>query len=199
MALQGWKVKQVERGAISSFIERWHYSGSINGCISDFCFALFSPENIMKGGMFYGRMAMCNQWKRFSDKPSDVIELRRLCLVDETPRNAESFFIGKSLKLLKRAWDGNIVVSYADKEFGHKGTIYKATNFKMVGEIPGSKIIIYNNKRYHDKAIRTKYKGTLKPFAKRIKEALVSGEAFYKKTAGKYTYVYTLQKRKKRR
>ena len=86
-------------------------------------------------------------------------------------------------------------MSYADKEYGHEGTIYKASNFKMVGEIKGAKVIYWNGKRYHDKTIRTKYKGELKPFAKRVKAALESGEAYYKKTAGKYTYVYHLSRR----
>lgn len=197
MALQGYYVKQVDRKDIRSFIETYHYSKNINGCIADFCYALYDPEDNMVGAMFYGRMAMVNQWKRFSDKPENVIELRRLCCIDDTPHNAESFFISRSLKMLRKSWaigfkGKGVVVSYADKEYGHMGTIYKASNFKMVGEIQGAKVIIYNGKQYHDKTIRTKYKGELKPFAKRIKQALEDGEAYYKKTAGKVTYVYLL-------
>ena len=190
--LKTWKVKRVLRKDITSFIETWHYSKSINGCISDYCYALYD-DTVMKGAMFFGRMAMANQWKRFSDKPDNVIELRRLCCIDDTPKNTESYFIGHALKLLKKDWGKGIVVSYADKEYGHTGIIYKATNFKMVGEIKGSRIIMYNGKRYHDKSIRSKYKGKLKPFAKRIKDALETGEAYYKKTKGKFTYVYVLK------
>lgn len=197
MALENWYVKRVERKDVSEFIEAWHYSGSINGCIADFCYALFDDKDVMKGALFYGRMAMANQWKRFAEEAQDVIELRRLCCIDDTPRNAESFLIGKSLKMLKKDWGGKTVVSYADKEYGHLGTIYKATNFKMIGEIKGARVIMYQGKRYHDKTIRTKYKGKLKPFAKRIKDALESGDAYYKKTSGKFTYVYDM-KRKKR-
>ena len=191
--LNDWEVRLVERVQIRDFIERYHYSQSINGCISDYCFGLYDKEEL-KGAMFYGRMAMANQWKRFSDCPERVIELRRLCCIDETPKNTESYFIGKSLRLLSRLWrkDG-IVVSYADKEYGHEGTIYKASNFKDVGDVKGAKVIYYKGRRYHDKTIRTKYKGTLKPFAKVIKEALDTGEAFYQKTAGKKTYVYNLR------
>jgi hypothetical protein len=197
MALNGWYVKEVSRKDITVFIETWHYSKSINGCICDFNFALYSPEGVMKGAMFYGRMAMANQWKRFSDKPTDVIELRRLCCVDATPKNAESFFIGQTFKLLRKIWlpDG-VIVSYSDKEYGHVGTIYKATNFVMTGEIAGAKVIMYGEKRYHDKAIRAKYKGVLKPFAKRLILALENGDAEYKNTAGKFTYVYNLCKKK---
>ena len=192
MSLKGWSVKKVQRLEIRDFIETWHYSKSINGCISDYCYALFDMDSDMKGALFYGKMAMANQWKRFSEKPEDVIELRRLCCVDDTPKNAESFLIGRSLKQLKKDWGGKKVISYADKEHGHTGVIYKATNWEMIGEICGARVIVYNGKQYHDKTIRTKYKGKIKPYAKRIKDALDSGDAFYKTTAGKYTYQYIL-------
>jgi hypothetical protein len=193
MALQNWTVRKVNRNEVQDFIEKHHYSGNINGCIADYCYALFDPENLIVGAMFYGRMAMANQWKRFSDQPENVIELRRLCCIDDTPRNAESFFIGRSIRLLRKDWGKGIIVSYADKEYGHSGTIYKASNFKQLKDIAGANVIIYQGRRYHDKTIRTKYKGILKPFALKIKNALADGSAFYKKTAGKCTYIYELK------
>ena len=77
MSVKLYKVKLVDRKDIKEFIESNHYSKSINGCISDYCFALYDGD-LMIGAMFYGRMAMRNQWMRFSDRESDVIELRRL-------------------------------------------------------------------------------------------------------------------------
>lgn len=193
MTLKDWRVIRVDRKTIKDFIEKWHYSSSVNGCISDYCYALYKPCGEMAGAMFFGRMAMANQWKRFSDNEKQVIELRRLCCIDDTPKNTESYFIGRSLRLLKNDWCKGIVVSYADKEYGHSGVIYKASNFKMIGEIKGAKVIYWNGKRYHDKTIRTKYKGELKPFAKRVKDALECGDAIYKKTPGKYTFIYSLK------
>ena len=98
--LKQWVVKRVDRSDVSGFIETWHYSGSINGCISDYCYALFNEAGEMVGAMFFGRMAMANQWKRFAEAPDGVIELRRLCCIDNTPKNTESYFIGKSLREL---------------------------------------------------------------------------------------------------
>jgi len=196
MALEGYYVLANTRQSITSFIEKWHYSHSINGCIADYCYSLHNPQDEMVGAMFFGRMAMANQWKRFADSSDKVIELRRLCCIDDTPRNTESFFIAKSIKLLKKTWNGEIIVSYSDKEYGHLGTIYQASNFTQLEDIPGAKVIVYNGKTYHDKCIRTKYKGELKPFAKKIKDALLSGEATYKQTAGKCTYVYKLKRGK---
>lgn len=193
LKVKNFKVVACDREFIKDFIERHHYSKSINGCITDYCYALLDGD-ILIGALFYGRLAMANQWKRFSDNPNDVIELRRLVCIDNTPKNTESFFIGKSLRLLKKSWNGSIVVSYADQEYGHTGVIYKASNFSYLGFNKGSKVIVYNGKLYHDKAIRTKYKGELKPFSKNLLLALKEGKAFYKNTKGKHTYIYRLRK-----
>lgn len=192
MSVRDFRVELTDRKSISKFIEDNHYSGSINGCISDYCFALYDGGNMI-GAMFYGRMAMAGQWRRFSEKESDVTELRRLCCIDDTPKNTESYFIGKTLKYLKRNTEIKVVVSYADAEYGHSGVIYKASNFLMEGFRKGARVIWFNGKKYHDKTIRTKYKGELKPFAKRVKEALENGDAVYKVTAGKYCYTYKLR------
>lgn len=185
-------VKKVERKEIKEFIEKHHYSHNINGCIADYCFGLYlKSTNILVGAMFYGKMAMANQYKKYREQ-HEVIELRRLVLVDDTPKNTESFFIGWSLRWLKKNTDIKTIVSYADPNYGHSGVIYKATNFKHVGMTSPGRVIIYNGKKYHDKTIRTKYKGKLKPFAKKVKEALESGDAYYKKQLPKHIYVKKL-------
>lgn len=199
MGVKNFEVKLVNRKDITEFIETHHYSGNINGCVSDYCFALYDNDRgifgEMIGAMFYGKMAMFNQYKRFSDNEDDVIELRRLCCVDDTPKNTESYFIGKTLRWLKNNTKIKVVVSYADAEYGHCGTIYKASNFTLEGTREGAKVILWQGKKYHDKAIRTMYKGKLKPFAVKLKECLESGEAQYIETAGKYCYVYNLKRR----
>lgn len=145
------------------------------------------------GGMIYGALAMANAWKKYAAEIGDVIELRRLCCIDDTPKNTESYFIGKTLRWLKRNTEIKTVVSYADPEYGHSGVIYRASNFQHIGMTSKGKVIMWEGRKYHDKAIRTKYKGELKPFAKRIKEALENGEAEYKKTEGKHIYIYKLR------
>jgi hypothetical protein len=154
---------------------------------------LLRHEGEVIGAAFFGRLAMAGQWKRFGQNEADVIELRRLCCVDETPKNTESFFIGAMLRWLKKHTPHRTVVSYADQEHGHTGVIYKASNFKYLGHKKGAKVIEHEGRTYHDKTIRTTYKGVLKPFAARLAEALKEGKAFYRATAGKHTYVYQLK------
>ena len=136
---------------------------------------------------------MAGAWKKFVDSSDDLIELRRLCCIDDTPKNTESYFIGKTLKWLSKNTNLKVVVSYADTMQNHNGTIYKASNFKYVGMTPNGRIIYWNGKTFHDKTIRTKYKGELKPYAKKVKEALETGDAIYKTTTGKHTYIYNLK------
>ena len=196
MSVKEYRVEICERTEIKDFIEQWHYSKNINGLMSDYCFKLMDGNRLI-GAMIYGRFAMANVWKKYSDSPEEVIELRRLCCIDDTPKNTESYFIGKTLRWLKKNTLIKTVISYADPEYGHEGIIYQASNFKLVGETSKGRVIMWNGKKYHDKAIRTKYKGKLKPFAQRLVEALDRGEAYYKNTVGKHIYKYDLKNRKK--
>ena len=63
-----------------------------------------------------------------------VWELARLYLLDEIPRNAESWLIGQSVRYIKRHHkDVKYLLSYADPSVGHTGTIYKAANWRSDG------------------------------------------------------------------
>ncbi len=183
-----YKVSPCERYEVTEFIEQWHYSHNINGVMSDYCFKMESGGELI-GACIFGKPAMAGQLKRYGD---GVIELRRLVCIDETKRNAESFFIGRCLRWLKANSPIKTIVSYADPEYGHQGVIYKASNFILQGKTAAGKVIMFNGKKYHDKAIRTKYNGKLKPFAIELKKALDDGKAEYKNTQGKNCYVYFL-------
>lgn len=76
-----------------------------------------------------------------------VLSLARLWLHDDLPKNSETYVIGKTLKMIQHRWleihpprfpelPYHIVkvISYADLEF-HKGTIYKAANFREVKRV----------------------------------------------------------------
>lgn len=58
-------------------------------------------------------------------------ELSRLWIHDSVPKNAETFLIGRSIRYIKKT-HANIrtLVSFADPEVGHSGTIYRASNWK---------------------------------------------------------------------
>ena len=69
--------------------------------------------------------------KRYGGK---VWELARVYLLDEIPRNAETWLIGQSVRHIKRHHkDVQHLLSYADPSAGHSGTIYKAANWRLDG------------------------------------------------------------------
>ena len=179
------------------FIEKWHYSRNVNGLRISQVFGLFHEKNLI-GAMIYGALGMANQWKKYAKEESKVVELKRLCCIDKTPKNTESYFIGKTLRWMKQNSAFDLVVSYSDTFYGHKGTIYKASNFKHMGLTTKGKVIDYNGRYYHDKCIRTYYVDKtgvkkVKPFAQRIKSALETGDAKYVQMPKKHIYIYPLK------
>lgn len=192
-SVKNYRVSICDRKKIAGFVERWHYSKNVNGLTTDYCFLLQDEAGNMIGAMIYGKVAMADVWRKYADKEEDLIELKRLCCIDNTPKNTESFFIGNTLRWLRKNTAIKTVISYADTTYSHEGTIYKASNFRHVGMTAKGKVIMYDGKRYHDKTIRTKYTGKLKPFAIKIKEALETGDAEYVNTLGKHIYLYELR------
>jgi hypothetical protein len=192
-SVREYKVILCDRKEIVGFIEHWHYSKNVNGLTTDYCFKLLDVNENMIGAMIFGKIAMANVWKKYAKKETELIELKRLCCIDNTPKNTESFFIGHTLRWLKKNTQIKTVISYADTTYSHEGTIYKASNFVHCGMTAKGKVIMYEGKRYHDKTIRTKYNGKLKPFAIKIKEAIKNGTAKYVDTLGKHIYIYRLR------
>jgi hypothetical protein len=71
-------------------------------------------------------------------------ELSRLWLFDEIPRNAETFVIGRSIRLIRRDHPNlKTLISFADPAEGHQGTIYKASNWTQEMH-PSKNLFSYN-------------------------------------------------------
>ena len=97
---------------------------------------------------------------------------------------------------MKQNTDVEVIVSFADQHYGHSGVIYKATNFKHKGYTAKSKVILYNDKIYHDKAIRSVDNNkNYKPFTYEIKQALKEGKAKYIDKPPKHIYCYEIQRK----
>lgn len=94
-----------------------------------YAFGLYVGGKLL-GVVTYGTPASRHlQKSACPDDPSRVIELNRLWLDDVLPRNSESWFVSRTLKMLPP----RIVVSYADPLHGHYGYIYRALNFRYAG------------------------------------------------------------------
>ena len=122
-------VKSIDSYLCKDWLLNKHYAKRL--CSISYSFGLFE-NNILIGILTIGKPAspqLCNGVCGIENSMY-VYELNRLCVNDNLERNVLSFFVSKSLKLIK---DNMILISYADTLQGHNGYIYQATNFIYTG------------------------------------------------------------------
>jgi len=171
-----FSVKSIDAFQTKEWLLKKHYAKRLPSV--SYSFGLFRLD-LLVGVLTIGKPAspflcvgICG--KEYS---SFVYELNRLCVNDGLEKNALSFFVGKSLSLIK---ENLIIVSYADKAMNHIGYIYQATNWIYTGETKERTDIGTSEKthsRHYDKSIDKK--------ENRVNRS------------GKYRYVYFAGKRKK--
>jgi len=197
-----YKVELSTFQVIKPLIEKHHYSHSVRGLHCSYAFGLFDEDMFglpkLIGGMIYGvpSSRMGQKSTRYGNQSGKVLELNRLCCIDDTLKNTESYFIGKTLRWLGNHTDYQVVVSYADPEYNHSGVIYKASNFIHYGMSGTDKVLIVDNKKYHRRFIN---KDT--PAAYEIKQRYEDNDenVYFKPTVGKHIYIYYLDKKLKRK
>ena len=87
----------------------------------------------------------------FPENWQGVLALSRLVIVPGVPKNACSFLLSKSMKLInRRRWP--CLVTYADEWQGHVGTIYKATNWRYAGKTKPEPVFVLNGRMVARKA-----------------------------------------------
>lgn len=95
-----------------------------------FAFGLIDDKGDTKGVVTFGQPASHHMLVgACKTNPDCVIELNRLWVSDDMPRNSESWFVSRALALLPP----KIVLSYADTAAGHCGHVYRALNFNYAG------------------------------------------------------------------
>lgn len=130
---ENYRVEKISSKAGKEFIKEHHYShGCHNGPM---CYGLFDNNTLVGVCAF---ATPCSENVRSSvfgvEMKHTVTELHRLVLLDAIPKNAESWFIVRALKLLKTDKPQyRAVISFADSTEGHIGTIYQATNALYCG------------------------------------------------------------------
>lgn len=187
--IKEFKIQNIDYKTCLSFCVTWHYSR--NCPAGKIYFGLFDKLNLI-GVICYGEPAMRNQKKCYNVD----IELRRLCCINETPRNTESYFIGNTLKIIKKLGYRRCL-SLADPNFGHKGIVYKASNFQYMGTEcgGGSRDIFINGEKIHSRTAFARFGAS---GYKKLKELFPDKKVEVKNKERKYVYVYDLNQRKKK-
>ena len=133
--LHKYDVHRIGFKAAREYITKNHYTHGCGASASP-CYGLFDGFKLIGVLMF---ACPCSEDVRASlfgeDEKDRVVELHRLHILDVTPKNTESWFISRCLKLLvKDRPQTKGVISFSDLTQGHVGTIYKATNAYRCGQ-----------------------------------------------------------------
>ena len=85
------------------------------------------------------------EWQR-------VLALSRFVLEPDVPKNAASFLLARSTRLIDRGGEWDCLVTYADEWQGHVGTIYKAAGWEYVGVTKPERVYVLDGRMIARKA-----------------------------------------------
>lgn len=142
------RVVPVTKSIAEKFVLEKHYSHR-----ASIFWAAFGLEEagLITGVAVYGQPSPPIQKHAFVERDFRLYELSRV-VIQSTTKNAASFLVGNSLKLLEGPC---AVVSYADMEQSHCGVIYQATNWLYTGATKShDKAYLVDGKRVHPMTLR---------------------------------------------
>lgn len=148
------RLELASRKAVKYAVEKYHYSQNAAPRAYDLPFAVFERDEFC-GVICYGRGATNDIGSPYGLNSGQCIELIRVALNGK--QNKTSQAVARSLRILKQyAPQVRMVVSYADPEQGHAGTIYQAMNWLYMGRTTPADEYILNGKRMHGRTFRAK-------------------------------------------
>lgn len=168
-------------------VSKWHYSKSLPlpplvkfGVYENDCFC---------GVVIFSRGASKDLMNQFGLTQVDGCELSRIALTKHS--TPISRIVSICLKLLKRKFPlFKIVVSFADPEQGHIGSIYQAGNWIYLGMSNKSKIYVdRRGKKIHSRMVSPS--GIIKAFGV-TQKALKPNDCKVLEVSGKHKYAFPL-------
>ena len=130
-------IQKLRVGTAREFVRKNHYA-VISPPINKLSLGLFKEDKLVGVAMWgYGVRPKHTLKLMFpSLEVENYLELNRLCLLDEMPRNSESQFISKNVEYIKKNFPKvKVLFSWADGLRGKCGYVYQASNFYYGGKI----------------------------------------------------------------
>lgn len=174
----------------------FHYAKAVPVC--QYVYNVWNDEDEWCGVIIYGGGANMHIASPYNKYQGQVVELERVALNGKQGHGNTSTAVALTLKALhKEAPWIDLVVSYADLDQGHNGTLYQATNWIYTGLTNANTVgaFIINGKKMHQKSIYSKgWKQSLLWLRENI-----DSEAKEHITKGKHKYLYPLTKDMRKR
>jgi hypothetical protein len=141
----------------AAFVVAHHYTHSVKGMTPKHCFKVIHKDTKeVLGAAIFGIPGQVQTTNKYGDNGKvSLVELRRLVLLEEAPKNSETKVLGAMLRELRKL-SIQRVLSYADPnekrdnhpDGKHTGLIYRAAGFHLVKEAGKTKAIWWKGRRY---------------------------------------------------
>ena len=178
------------RDAAMHACRAWHYSRTLPN-IQAVYIGVWEDERYI-GCIVFGAGANANIHRPYGLKRHEVIELTRVAL--DAHKAPVTRILSIALKMVRKQFPNvRLVISYADADQGHEGTIYRAGNWIYDGfTTNGQQQLIIGSRALHKKSAKTLVRGqsvslnALRP---------IYGDAVrWHKPAGKHKFIYWLRR-----
>lgn len=179
---------------VKNIVEENHYSHAMPQAIK-YRFSLYYEKELKGVAVFSvpaNRFAITSI---FEDETQHVgIELSRFFTYDDTPNNFESYCLTKCFDYIKHNTEFDVIISYADPNFGHAGYLYQALNGLYIGKTAPEVRYMYQGKLLTRRSLGRRKGESEAEHAKRI----IEDGAKKIKMEGKYKYLFfTCNKKRK--
>lgn len=166
MAKIDYSIKLISKAEAASILDKYHYLANISrGFKSGYNYGCFLNEELVGVVIFtiFPVPELVNGMFGLARNNQDgMFELSRLCLrpdVQKREHNLASWFLSRSIKMLRKQTNVRAILSYADSSF-HDGVVYAASNFNYYGlTAPKRDFYIKNSDGSFTKHNRGKIKG----------------------------------------
>lgn len=186
-----FSVSEIDRNLANSIIEENHYSR--RSVASSRIHLGVSIDKKLVGILQFGVAMNPQSMGSIMDGCGlyEYLELNRMWLHDDAPRNSESRAISYAVKYIRRKEPKiKFIQSFADERCGLSGTVYQAANFLYCGSHIG-KFWELDGEFYHD-SIMTDSKKAETPRGRHLRANVSSATRHQLK---QYRYIYLMQPR----
>lgn len=179
------RLEKASKKAIDYACKVFHYAKSVPVNVTGY--SVFNDAKEWCGVVLFGSGATNNLAGPYGLKQGQVVELVRVALNGK--HGSTSKVLSIALRLIKKDLPlVKLIVSYADSEQGHFGTIYQATNWFYTNYSTDS-VFIVNGVRMHRRSLNSKYNTSSFDALKKKGLSVVPV-----KTKPKWKYIYPLNK-----
>lgn len=133
-----YEVRPIGLNEAQAFIVEHHYSKSTSNT-AVYCHGLFyrgEYTKLLGAALWLPPTKTAAVSVAVDGEHARVLSLSRLAIDPAVPKNGASFFLGRSIKVIRTEKRFNCLLTYADTYRNHLGYIYRATNWEYVGETP---------------------------------------------------------------